>query len=483
MKTKININFKKGIKAASALALGLAAIIPAANSYAWGPSRTTYTNEKPSDHVQFNSITNNGTIGDERDFVRVAEDKGDGKYTWTNNLKISPGKKYLVMIYYHNNAASNLNEKGTGMATNARVKSHFPSTVNSSKKGEVYAEISADNASPKSVWDEAYFTTDSKADVVLKYVAASAKIYNQGKANGNTLSDTALFSSTGQLLGYNSLIGNLPGCSEYSGQIVYSLYASQVGAKVQKTASLDGKNFTENVTAKPGDTVTYRVEFTNTGTTDLTNVTFHDKMPAGVTLINGTTKLINAANPNGVKMVDLIGKNGFKTGTYGPGATAVLTYQVKVNSDVVANASCGAHQFKNQIFVNHDAGEINDTSTVTVNKDCGGNTPTCENGGKSEKECNPTCANGGITGPECDKPTCENGLLTGPECEDQKDKCEPDENGNYPAECTLPKTGPAEILLAVVAIVCIATGIAYWYHSQQEVAKVTNKIAGKNKKS
>ena len=212
---------------------------------------------------------------------------------------------------------------------------------------------------------------------------------------------------------------------------------------MQKTASLDGKNFTENVTAKPGDTITYRVEFKNSGTADLTNVTFHDKLPAGVTLVPGTTKLINAANPNGVTMVDLIGQNGFKTGTYGPGATAVLTYQVKVNSDIVANLACGEHKYSNTIFVDHDAGEVYDSSSFVVNKACAPG---------EEPQPDPT--------PDDPKPT--------PTPED-------------PSE--LPKTGPAEIMLAIVAIVCIATGVAYWYHSQQEVAKVSAKITGKSTKS
>ncbi len=459
MKTKINTKIKFGLKAACVLAVGAAILIPTGESYAWGPKRQTYTNENPSDHVQFNSITNNTVITDERNFVRVAEENGDGKYNWVNTLEIEPGKKYAVMIYYHNNAASNLNGNGGGMALNARVSAKYPSTVSSSNKGEVYAQISADNAvnygiadgdSKNTVWDEAYFTTKSKADVVLHYISGSAKLYNHGEANGTMLDSSSLFSSKGHLLGYNKLIGNLPGCSEYSGQVVFTLQATQVGATVSKAASLDGINFVKNITAKPGDTVTYKVTFKNSGTEDLTNVGFHDVLPEGVTLVPGTTKLINGQNPNGVTMVDLIGKNGFATGMYTPNSTATLTYQVKINDDIVANSSCGAHEYTNHIFVNHDAGEVSDTSTVTVNKEC------------TEEETTTLVP---------------------------QEECKADENGVLPDGCDeetpseLPKTGPAEIMLAVIAIVCIATGIAYWYHSQQEVAKMTKKVTGKDKKS
>lgn len=441
MKTN-NINFKTGIKAASALALTLAAFIPVANSYAWGPERQTYTNANPADHVQFNSITDNAGIGDERDFVRISEVTDGVNFVWKNEVAVTPGKTYAIMVYYHNNAASNLNAQGTGMAINARLSSFFPATVNNQGKGQVYARISADNAEPKTVWDEAYFTSTSTADVVLRYVTASAKLMNHGSANGTILSDTDLFSDNGILLGYNQLIGNLPGCAEYSGQVIYYVRAEQVGASVQKTASLDGVNFTENVVAKPGDTITYRVEFKNTGTSDLTNVTFHDLLPEGVTLVPGTTKLINAANPNGITMVDLIGQNGFKTGTYGPGATAILTYQVTVNSNIVENVVCGEHKYSNTIFADHDAGEVYDSSTFTVNKACDPGDP-----GEPSDPSEPS------------------------------DPAEPED----PKE--LPKTGPAELLLAVVAVVCLATGVAYWYHSQKELEKVSAKIKPEDKKS
>ncbi len=427
MPKQTNIKFKRRLMVAGLAALVLTILTPAVAGAA-GPDRKTFTMKEPADYVTFNSITDNPTLGDERNFVRVAEVGANGVFS--DEVKIVPGKEYEVYIGYHNNAASSLNGTaagGKGIALDVRISSQFPSTVSASKKGKVSAIISSSNATPKEVWDEAYFTTDSKADVVLRYVENSATIYNGGKINGTKLGGETLFSENGIYIGFNSLSGKLPGCAEYSGHIIYHVRAEQVGAKVTKSASLDGVNFFKVVNPKPGDTVTYKVEFENTGTVDLTKVTFHDKLPAGVTLLPGTTLLVNNANPNGVTMADTIGQNGFQTGLYGAGAKATLTYKVKVNDDAVANGVCGANKFVNTIFVDHSAGEISDTSTLEIER---------------------TCTEG-------------------------------EEPGDPPA--ALPKTGPAEIALAVIAAVCVIVGIVYWYRSQKEFNTLKKSATGGKK--
>ncbi len=428
MQKQTNIKFKRRLTVAGFAALILAVLAPVM-AFAGGPTRDTYTMKEPADHVTFNSITDNPTLGDERNFVRVAEAGANGVFS--DEVKIVPGKEYEVYIGYHNNAASSLNASGVGMAMDARISSQFPSTVSASNKGKVSAIISATNATPKEVWDEAYFTTDSKADVILRYVEDSATIYNGGALNGTKLGGEYLFSEKGIYIGYNKLSGKLPGCAEYSGHIIYRVRAEQVAAKVTKSASLDGVNFFKVVNPKPGDTVTYKVEFENTGTVDLSKVTFHDKLPAGVTLVPGSTLLVNNANPNGTTMVDTIGQNGFQTGTYGPGAKATLTYKVKVNDDVVANGVCGTNKFVNTIYVDNsngkDGGEVSDSSTLEIER---------------------TCTEG-------------------------------EEPGDPPAE--LPKTGPAEIALAIIATVCVMVGIAYWYRSQKEVNTLKKTATGSKK--
>jgi len=448
---KMNINFKRRLTVAGLTAVAIAALVPFASSSAWGPTdRATFTMEHPADYVTFNSITNNNAIGDERNFVRIRE-KDTGKFL--DSVVVEPGKKYTVQIFYHNNAKSSLNATGVGIANSVRVSSGLTKwSVNSANPVTVSGVINSVTAKPTSYWDEATITTTSAADVVLKYVDGSAKIYNAGKVNGTVLSKD-LFTDEGVYIGINVLDGRIPGCTEYSGRIEYDIRADQVGSQISKLVSKDGTNFYETVDAKPGDTLTYKVVFKNTGTVDLTNVTFHDKLPTGVTLVPGTTTLVNGANPNGLKMKDIIGQNGFNTGLYGPRSTATITYKVKVNADAVAKAKCNSRTaFTNQIFADHDTGEVNDKSTIYVTRVCEDtpDTPTPEE--------------------ECDEDDLE--------CicsEDPKDeRCETPATPEDTPE--LPKTGPGEIALAIVAVICIATGGIYWYRSHKEVAALQGSI-------
>ena len=343
----------------AAAVTAVAAMLPSA-VLAYGPERTTYTMQHPADEVTFNSITDNPVLGDERNFVRVAEKDSGNNFTG-GTLKIEPGKVYEVYIGYHNNAKSSLNESGKGIARGVKVSAQYPTVVTPTQTGKVSAIISATNANPQEVWDEAYFTTDY-SEVTLSYIPGSAKIYNSFATNGSVLSD-AMFKEGGTYIGMNKLDGVLFGCAEYSGHIIYELKAESTGSKLTKTVSTDGTNFSKNVTVKPGDTVTYKVEFENTGTTNLSDVTFHDVLPAGLTLVPGTTYIYNNANPDGKKLSDLITQNGYNTGLYGPGNKATLIYQVKVNDDT----KCG--NYVNRMYATHSGGEISDGATVKI-EDC-----------------------------------------------------------------------------------------------------------------
>lgn len=212
---------------------------------AWGPERPTYTMEHPAKSATFNSITDNAGVGDERDFVRIAEKGGPDSYS--NHVEIEAGKDYEVYIYYHNDASETYNTKEydyRGVSRNTRLSSDFPKSLKAGETGEVVGIISSTTASPEKVWDEAKIT--AKEDVTLHFVLASAHIYNKWGANGSGLA-TSLFSQKGTFLGLNDLNGTILGCDKYAGYITYTIRTMEPGEfEAEKAAEQAAQNDTEN---------------------------------------------------------------------------------------------------------------------------------------------------------------------------------------------------------------------------------------------
>jgi uncharacterized repeat protein (TIGR01451 family) len=213
--------------------------------------------------------------------------------------------------------------------------------------------------------------------------------------------------------------GKICACANYSGYVSYTFHTEQAASELVKEVSLDGENFSSSIEANPGDTVTYRVSYKNAGSKDLTNVTFRDELPKGVTLVPGTTKLVDNANPDGKILADVINTDGFNLGLFGPGASATLTYQVKLDENLYDQFDCET-ALDNKISVTDDTtGTQTSTSRIIVRENCDTTTTT---------------------------------TTTPPE---------------------YPHTGPAEIITAIVAVTALAVGGTYWYRSQKDLKRAT----------
>lgn len=186
-----------------------------------GPQRPTYTMAKPADHATFNSITDNAAVGDERDFVRIAE-AGSGR-TFTSELIVEPGKEYEVWIYYHNDASETFNDSAhnyVGVARQTRMNSHFPNALAKGERQKVEAYITSTTTNPRTIWDEAYIT--AKEALTIEYVEGSAHIYNKWDVNGMELG-AGLFTPNGVYLGVNKLDGLVLGGNLCSGTVIYRI--------------------------------------------------------------------------------------------------------------------------------------------------------------------------------------------------------------------------------------------------------------------
>ena len=421
---------------------------------AWGPeNRPTYTNDSPASYATFNSITNNAAVGDERNFVRVGEVGSDAPYT--DEIEIVPGKEYEVYIYYHNNAASNTNSTGYGMATNTRISSGYPFKLNPGDRGMVSGIISWSYVNPAddkvyegSVWDEAYLTTKYN-DVKLRYKTGSAIIHNGGKANGSVLA-SSLFTDDGALIGYNKMGGTIPGCAEYSGYITYTLIAEKTDAAIEKHVSLDGENWSKSVNAKPGDIVTYKVVFNNNGNTTMTNVIFKDTHDAGLNLYSGSTTVYDNANVDGKKIDDIIDLSGYNVGDITAGSMVQIIYQMRIGTDT---AFCGK-TLQNVIEAKFNSdGSIQDSTTVTVS---------------------------------CDETPPDDICITNPDAEDCKTPTPTPTPDNPPSPDTpqeIINTGPVEIVLAVVVVLSISFGGFYLYRTSHKLHQVKKTVSGEEPKT
>ena len=429
----------------------LSSLIVTGAAIAWGPSdRPTYTNENPADYATFNSITNNVAVGDERNFVRVKEKGTEDKYS--DEVAVEPGKEYEVYLYYHNNAGSDTNSTGVGLALQTKAAATYPAKVTKDANGTLTGEITWRYITSKNdstvhdgkIWDEATLTTDYD-EVVLRYKPGSATIHNDGKINGSVLS-TNLFAEGGTYIGYNSLNGVVPGCAEYSGHITYTLVADKVDSSFNKMVSLDGETWAKEVTAKPGDYVTYKVQFQNTGNTTLTNVILKDVHDEGLTLRTGSTKVFDINNADGKVIDDIIDISGYNTGDAIPSALVQVIYQAQVSRE--------------QTFCNKS---LNNTVTATYNTteqktDSASVLVACE-------EPEPT--------PEPEDCATNPNL---PGCQEKNCKTNPEMEGCQ----ELPNTGPLEIVLAVIIIAGIGGAGYYFYRTKKTLKTVEKDVSGKD---
>lgn len=403
----------------------LLALMTAANTFAWGPERQTFTMEEPATYPTFNSITNNPTIGDERDFVRVGE-INDDVTALKNEIEVIPGKQYLVYIYFHNNASATFNDSAhnnSGIALATRMSSSFSTVITPENKGTITGTVTANNSNPASVWDEAYMTTKTNK-VLLRYVSGSAKIYNDWPTNGQIMPSN-LFTEAGTAIGLTALNGVIPGCEEYHGVVTYVLQAEELSGTVEKTVSKDGVNYAENLNVKPGDEVYYKLTIKNAGDVALTNATITDSLPKGLTLVEGSVELSANDSTKKDQLSDNLIGAGYNLGTIGTGNTVYITYRAKVASDV----DCGSLDLVNNAKLTYDSevstGDTDeDSATVKVERD-----------------------------------DCE-GL--------------PDE---------IVSTGPLEITMAVVIILGIGGGFFYLYRTRKTLKTVEKTVSGEEPKA
>lgn len=223
----------------------------------WGPQRPTFTWNSPASYITFNSITNNPQYGDERPFYDVRDLNSAAV---TDKITVQDNQELILRVYFHNNAAENLNL----VARNTRVEMALPSETATNLFSTAY--ISSNNANPSIVGDTVDFT--GERPFKIEYVPGSAQIWT-GVLRGNQLSDD-IIKEGGALVGYNAIDGNVPGCAQFSGYVTAKVRVKMQPAPVTPVFSCDALN----VTTSAGRKVDANVAYTATGGATFKSTTF-----------------------------------------------------------------------------------------------------------------------------------------------------------------------------------------------------------------
>ena len=289
-----------------------------------GPERKVYPYGAAVDAVTFNSVKDHPVYGDEKRFLRVKLPESES-FEPTASVKLQPGKVYEFEILIHNNASVGTN----GTAKRTRIAVHMPELIRPSRLTEILTVLSSVNASPAQIWSA--IELHSEKVLFLRFVDASAVCHCDGACDGQKLSTSFIETDHGFYVGIDRFDGTIPAGAVC--RVTFRVLAYEESGEIGYTKKILRENGLPGDRVRLGEVFTVRTEFRNLGTFDYRSVGFWDTFPEGMELIPDTTVLINGAHRDGLKMNDTIHDGtGFKTGTYGPHANAIITYQARFTS-------------------------------------------------------------------------------------------------------------------------------------------------------
>jgi len=363
----------------AAVMVGLVPTAAALAVSTWGPARPalTYVKNAPgADHVVFNSFTNTDVYGDERTFFdgKSSNFTVDGGYQ--DSIDVVGKNEALVRVYIHNNADPSLNGSnldGAGVALNTKVRVALPTTTGRSAVANAF--ISADNASPKEVFDSLDFVTSGAQAFSLSYEPGTARIYNNATGTaGRALDDSIV--TTGAPIGYDKNDGRVPGCFQYAAYVTLKVKINPATVSFTKTVGVPGSGVAQQelTNEHAGDTVTWVLQYKNNTGGTVNNLNVRDQLPADVTVVPGSVKQFDAKNPNGLLRSDtgLFSTSGVDLGAYTAGSSGHITYQTKVKSVM----PCGTTPLTNNAWIKGEGiADILAWARISVTAPCAPTTP------------------------------------------------------------------------------------------------------------
>jgi uncharacterized repeat protein (TIGR01451 family) len=376
--TKFNKVPKKYLVAA---AIGLAILVPVAVKAGYGPNRPVFDWNNPAQRVGslngpvFNSFINTPTYGDERAFVDAKDSANTNTGGFADVVTVEPGKDYTIRQYIHNNANQDTNADGKGVAKDVNVR--FKVLPGQANGNEVTGYISASNVAagyPGTVYDTTKLKNDNQA-FELEYVPGSARIENNAHPFPGVALPDSITTDAGAKVGYDQMNGDFPGCFQYTAIVTIKVHVKAPALKLTKQVTTPGSTeWHKNISVKAGDTVSWLLNYKNTGTGVDNDITIRDSLPKGLTLVPGSITWFDVNHPNGEKLQDTaLTSGGVDVGNYSAGADGAIRFRTTVDKDVVDKKLC---QIDNRAFAHAtNVPETTDNAGVTV-EGCKPPTPT-----------------------------------------------------------------------------------------------------------
>ena len=375
--------FAKSILSVSAAAIvATATLIPAGLVNAYGDNtgtqegRPVYSLDdinagKLGDKITFNSITKDGKIGDERNFVGARLTSGNASVYNADTINVEDGQVYTIRLYVHNNSPKGEDAIAKGVG----VSFSLPTTVASEQTIIGYLDADAP-VTPTRYFDEV--TLKSSDDFYIEYVQGSAQYRNE---NGTfKLADTVINGKT--LIGYTSMNGEIPGCFKYDGEATIQVKVHKsVNAKVAKTVRIknSGTKFGESVEAKVGDEVEFQIEYVNLLSDEVKDVMIRDVLPNNLEYVENSTYLYNSNHKEGILLPEnTLTTTGLNIGSYKAKGNAYIRFTAKVVDNSMA---CGSNQLVNWAASTVLGKVVKDDASVMVAKTCN-DTPVVPNTNK-----------------------------------------------------------------------------------------------------
>lgn len=289
-----------------------------------------------------------------------------GDTNYAHSVNASYDQVVKLQVYYHNRE----NPDSGKIAQNLRVKIAMPTTAGKTQVAK--ATINADNSN--TVTDSVTVNLN-RSDATLDYIPGSAVWRHNVGTNDNVKIVDTQVSDAIVTSGQGLVLEDEKPCYNFAATVTVLARVHVPGVTITKQVEKLGENnkWSTKNTANPGDTLKYLITYKNTGNTVQNQVIIRDNLPPKMTLVPGTTYLADASHPDGVKVADTLTQGGINAGNFGAGATAYVTFQVKIAA--ADQLACGQTEFTNVGVVRPQGmNEFYNTAITDVNKVCE-NTP------------------------------------------------------------------------------------------------------------